>query len=367
MTRSLRPVERVRSVPTTPLILLVVVCVCALVLLLTAAPALALPAGYPKLGLWWPSTSQSLTELARYDWITMQSGSANAALRALHPDIVLLADVHSGNACEAILDPTAGKTGANANIAACSPRWALTQAGTRLSAAVDATTRTFPVSATTNAAGPMFKVGEPAVIDNEFVRVDAIGTGQITVTRGLVWGAASSDPYGRGAAAHSVGARVAACSSAWTGAITMDMTSYCPSVDVGAGAETWVQHNARYCASMVSDGYVWDGLFIDRAGCNESWVISDGLSRSLDIARTNVVPSNYTATNSAWNTGMRAYLTGVRAAMGSKYIVCNQPVAVDGVLNGYSSEDYPKATWDAATWETVFTGPWEDPHYSMKE
>jgi len=199
-------------------------------------------------------------------------------------------------------------------------------------------------------------VGEMVLVDRELVRVEAIGSSSLTVTRGPV------NP----AAAHAAGARIAAVVSAWPGSVTFDVSTGCPKADVGNGPETWNEWNIRR-GRAVLDAADWDGLLIDCLDSSPSWMVSDGSVRSIDPARSNkAVTDGYVGFNSAWNTGAVAYGTGLRAASGDRLLIGNGNMR-NYAMNGNIFEDFPRADLAPSTWNLVFMGPWAYPHASYAD
>ena len=96
---------------------------------------------------------------------------------------------------------------------------------------------------------------------------------------------------------------------------------------------------------MMSDGYSWDGMWVDMCAPNTPSASAPDHCRSIAWPiETNTVPTDSnSAANAAWNTGIRAELVALRAAFGSKILFCNQAISVDGVVNGDFFENYPEA------------------------
>ena len=306
----------------------------ALVLLSAAAVTLAVPASaraadYPRLGLVWPYSSESDASLARYDYVVL--GGAEKAriprIKALHPDEILLT---TDNGCEVSLGAIKGLPAG----------WLLTQVGSVLTAAVDATTKTLPVSATTASGKTLYGVGDLVVIENEVARVEALTATSLTVQRGAY----------RPATSHPAGARVAATITYWSGTVVMDMSTYCPrvTVDTAVGPETWAEYHGRTSAARVSDA-AWDGIYIDRIDGDESWLVTSTFThtagRTIDPNRSNrVVTDGYAAFDAAWNAGLRVYEQKVRSLIGpSKIILGNGAWPNYDLLNGTLFEGFPDA------------------------
>ena len=301
-----------------------------------AAPP-TLTSGYPRLSMWWPNTdSQPLSSIARWDLTVITNPSKTSQTKALNPDMVILTDTNSYQRRVTELSGT-------------SARWLLTQIGTTLTGDVSPTATSLPVAST---AG-LFGVGEYAVVDGEMVKITAIGATTLTVQRGVAWTAT----------AHASGARIAAAVSTYPGAVNFDVTSYCPTVNVGAGPETWAQYNARTSAAKYA-GAAWDGLYIDACEPKRSWNVGTGTVRSIDLDRSNrAVTDSYAALDAAWKSGMASFCSNLRARVGSAILIGNGSQRLYGVLNGSLFESFPQARvgdWGYQNWKQTVFGPGDD-------
>ena len=161
------------------------------------------------------------------------------------------------------------------------------------------------------------------------------------------------------ATAHGASTRIAAAVSTWPGSLMMDVSTNCPSrtVEPNVGPETWRSYRARIDAARLEDPR-WDGLLVDRADGDESWLIDDGRARSIDPVRTNRVPDDYSAFDDAYNRGLQEYLAALRAKVGDERLIhTNWGYPYYGLLNGNNLEGFPQANGDSygAGWtQTVF-------------
>jgi len=326
---------------------------------LAAAP----PSGHPitlpfprVAQIWALPDSQPLDQIARYDYVVLQSPDKNAAIRALNPNIILLNSYPGENAAEVSVDPSkSGAESPNIMLSHISPRWILTQVGTTLSSAIGPTTNIIPVNATVlgSPAIHLFKVGEILVIEDELCRIDAIGTNTLTVKRGVVFPARS----------HVAGTRAAAAVAVWPGSVIMDLTASCPkvTVDPAVGPESWCDWNARTTAALVDDP-TWDGIYIDRSGGALSWAVNAGYIRSIDAGRSNTLLTDYSVFNAAWNSGMRSYQHKVRDLVGDdRLFYANDSLADYDVLNGTNIETFPADNTSPIVWHQVVFGPRPSP------
>ena len=307
---------------------------------------------FPRLAAWWPDCGrQPIAQLAKRDWIALQNADADhiAELRAANPSIIVLGTT-SGRELNYVLGDY--NNSRNVELRSASTDWILTQVGSRLTSDITASTTSIPVADVTK-----FAVGEMVLVDHELLHVDAIGTASLTV---------SARPTVNPAAAHAVGARIAAVVSAWPGAITFDVSTNCAKADVGHGLETWNDWNARRGRAIIESAD-WDGLFVDCLESSPSWMVGGGDVRSIDPLRTNTpVTDGYAAFNAAWSSGAVAYGNELRAAVGSKILIGNGNMR-NFNLNGNVFEDFPRADLAPSTWNLVFTGPWSFPHASYAE
>lgn len=314
-------------------------------------PPFSTALGYPRLCVWWPNNdNQSVADRARYDWIEMQWYDSDhiAELRAANPSIILLG---SNNARELNYSLTEYDLWTNRELRSASTDWLVTQVGTTLSAAINATTTTIPVGSTAR-----FSKGEMVLVDHELMSVTAVGSSTLTVAaRGI------PEP----AATHAAGARIAATVSLWSGALEFDVTASCPKVDVGDGngPETWNQWNVQRAKNEMARAG-WDGIMIDCNDGNVGWWVDGGYAQSLDFNRDNVADDPHAAVDPAWNAGMSAYDSLLRAGLGSKVIIAGNGAVRNYVLNGKNWENWPNDDTDPAVWKTVVFGPYGFPNAS---
>ncbi len=321
---------------------------------LTATQALTLP--FPRLGMWWPDPwKQSLDDIARYDWVILDDWASEfiAPLKTRNPDIMLL---NSTNACELGYDPNADTPAENAEVLAIPPEWFLTQVGTTLATDVNTTTTILPVTALTVTKGadvyPLFVVSDTVLIDGESVYVKAIDEAAktLTVQRGYI----------RPAAAHPAGTRIAAHITFWPDSWLLNLTNLSPTAVVSSaiGAERWSDYNARVGAKLLADP-AWDGLLIDRADPDESWLVGGSTARTIDPDQSNTLITDYTAFDAAWNAGLRRYESALRQAVGEdKIIFVNWGMDNYDLLNGNNYEGFPLDNSDSynGNWHQTMFG-----------
>lgn len=319
---------------------------------------------FPRLGMWWPDPwQQALEDIARYDWVILGPWAAEfiAPLQALNPDILLLT---STNACELAYNPAPDAPPEdNAEVLAIPPQWFLTQVGATLTASVNATQTTLPVSAVTASDGmntyELFVPGDTILIDGESALVEAVDAANrlLSVQRGYV----------RPASAHPAGTRVAAHISFWPRSWLLNLSTLSPTavVDPAYGAETWAEYNARVAAGLMADPR-WAGILIDRSDGDESWLIGSSTARTIDPDQSNTLLTDYTAFDAAWNAGLHTYESLVRQYLGDeKIIFVNWGYPNYDLLNGNNFEGFPddQGTAYGTPWGTVVFGPWASGSY----
>ncbi|MDO8964653.1 MAG: putative glycoside hydrolase [Coriobacteriia bacterium] len=323
-------------------------------------PGSPLTTPYPRLAMWWPDTwSQPAAQLARYDWLLLgpwDDPAVVAQVKAAHPDEIIL---NATNACEISYDPDLPLADEeNAQIVEVPAQWLLTQCGATLTSGIAADQTVVAVSAvtTTTPAGvvALFEPDDVVVIDGELARVTAVNATSRTLTlqRGFM----------KPSASHSIGSRIAAGIAFWPGSLVMDLTAACPrvTVDAAVGPETWGEYNAR-AASVLATTAAWDGMMIDRADGNESWLIGDSTARSIDPGRSNSVPPTYDAFDDAWNTGLTGYELRLRALLGDdRILMTNWGYPNYPTLNGNNLEAFPNADAASMPWHDFVFGPVED-------
>ncbi|MDY0088602.1 MAG: fibronectin type III domain-containing protein, partial [Coriobacteriia bacterium] len=322
--------------------------------LVVALSALALPhpaaaADFPRISSIWPASATPDSLLAKHEYVVLgrYEKSRIPKIRALNPDVLLLT---TDNAIEI----------AHEQIASYPTQWLLTQVGSTLTSAVNSTTKVLPVAATTASGKTLFIPGDLVVIGNEVATVESVAANSITVKRGA-W---------RPAESHAAGARVAATLTYWLGTVTMDMSTFCPkvTVDAAVGPETYAENKARTSAARVFDA-AWDGIYVDRTDGNQSYLVTATFTpdenRTIDPNRSNkIVTDGYSSFDSAWNAGLRVYLTGLRTRIGgSRVILGNGAWPYYDLLNGTVFERFPNASGGIAGigWrDAVFTRdvPW---------
>lgn len=322
-----------------------------------AATAETLTLDSPHLGMWWPDTEeQSLDDIARYDWVILGDWqeSAIAPLKARHPDLLLL---NSTNACELSYDPDPNAPAWANEVRDIPAEWFLTQVGTTLTQPVNDNETIFHVNAVTATEGAetyaLFIPGDTAVIEGESVFIQAVDEAAktLTVQRG----------YARPASPHSAGTRIAAHISFWPGSWLLNLSTMSPTGTISAtiGPERWGDYNARAGIALL-DNPGWDGLLIDRADPDESWLIGSSTARTIDPDQSNTLLTDYSAFDAAWNDGLRQYEQAIRDAVGpDRIIFVNWGMANTDLLNGNNFEGFPgdDTTAYGRSWhETVF-GP----------
>ncbi len=322
-------------------------------------PGTAITTPFPRLSIWWPKTStQRPQDLARYDWLCLGDWDrpALASIRAFNPSEILLT---STSASESNFDPNLPASDPkNAQIRAVPAQWLLTQVGATLTQPTDATSNA-AVGLGRSRCGAGRRVDQPSSCPatpwcsrarSLWSRALMQRRARITVRRGVV----------KAATAHAAGARVAATVKFWPKSVMMDLTAACPRLTVSpsVGPETWAEYNARTGAALVANDS-WDGIVVDRAGSDESWLIGNSTARSIDPDRSNRVPSDdYAAFDNAWNLGVFGYELRLRNAIGDgKLIVTNWGAPNFSLLNGNNFEGFPNVDLEGYRWRPMVIGP----------
>ncbi len=306
---------------------------------------------FPRLGMWWPDPEeQSLDDIARYDWITLFDDQDEYVdpIKQRNPDILIL---NSTNACELSYewDPEVREMPAE---------WFLTQVGTTLTQDVDDSETIFHVAAVTVTDGTetydLFVKDDTAVIEGESVKI--LGVNQSAKTLAVQRG------FGRPAAAHAAGVRIAAHISFWPGTWVMNLSTLSPTAVISSSTEPerWGDYNARVAIGLLSEPH-WDGLLIDRSDPNQSWLLGD-YARTIDPDQSNTLLTDYSAFDEAWNEGLRQYEEKVRAGLGDdRLIFVNWGMDNYDLLNGNNFEGFPpESADDWPDWDSVMFGPFDD-------
>jgi hypothetical protein len=318
---------------------------------------------YPRLITYTP-WGQPMENIARFDAVmgAWPYPGAIAELRKLKPEIPVFGYF---NPIEVGFNPSAG-AGANENryIQSLPAEWFLTQAGSTLAEAVDATSTELNVVEVTRQANgktyELFVAGDALLIDGESVLVKEVDSAnkRLTVQRG----------YGRPASAHPIGTRIAAHISIWPNQWVFNISTLCPSAvaESSAGAEQLSDYNARKAAEIVrQEG--WDGLFLDATNPGAERFTNYANVRSVDLDRSNHIVANYDEYDKAWNDGLRRFESQLRSAIGpEKILYANWGMANFDLLNGYHYEAFPWGNGSAfggQPWETIVSGPVRDGSY----
>jgi len=144
----------------------------------------------------------------------------------------------------------------------------------------------------------------------------------------------------------------------WAGAWVMNITRFCPRVDLGdgAGAKTWIEHVIAIYRREL-DFTVWDGMFHDWW-----WPILSGFT-DVDV-NNNRVPDAQEGinVNEEWRNGLIEFHRQQYAIPGLKYVVVNvggeQWAA--GVVNGMEYEDWPDQHGQWNWWYEHHALAWEN-------
>ena len=323
---------------------------------------------FPRLAMWWPlHDSQSNASIAAYDIVGMQNYDSDhiAAYRALNSDIKLLGSNDAHNIAVVWTDYNHST---NVELRTLSFDWTLCQGSSTTAEALDTSeTGIDVVDGSKFRAGDIIIVGvagdKPTARTKEVLKVDTVVNNTITVTgRGLATPALS----------HNTGVYIAAAVVRNTGAsnFVFDLTSDCPSVDVGYGAEQFCDWNARRANAHYIEAD-WDGTIIDNAGEFGTYWVNGTTVRTIAIAHgatTYTTGELTTLWKPLWDNGIVAYFSKIRSAMGpAAMILGNFALRNYAGLNGTLIEDAPRGTWDAATWATCILGPYSSPRCSYME
>jgi hypothetical protein len=303
---------------------------------------------YPRLGIWWPNLyNQSLDKAARYDWVILGNWQMDflGPLSELNPRMQLLI---STNTCEVDFIPN--NPSANSYLQVIPSEWYLTQVGTNLREDVDDSQTMLPVAAVKAGDIDLFIVGDTALIDDESVYIENVDATTLTLTvrRGYI----------RPVSAHTAGTRIAAHISFWPNSWMLNISTLSPKgvADPAIGPERWGDYNARVGAQLLVDSR-WAGIFIDRAGQNQSRLIGNSTARSIDPDQSNRLVTDYSAFDTAWNEGLLLYLSKLRTAIGpDRIIFLNGGIPQYEAVNGSDFEGFPNIQ-DPHTWHTRMFGP----------
>ncbi|HEX3046059.1 MAG TPA: putative glycoside hydrolase, partial [Bacillota bacterium] len=288
--------------------------------------------------------------LARYDYLGLQpeeSESKLAALKKLNPNQLHFTTISATETCWSWYSDELYKAVMNK----VPSEWFLTQQGSKLSADVDETKTTISVETVTDGNGqPLFAAGDSVTCGFESMLVKSVNTAAKTleVERGFY----------RSAKVHSSGERIAAHIVYWPGSWVMNLSTMCPSVDVGNGSEKWGDWAVReFIPAFFSnqrDGYINDRLESTQSGL---LVTYGNYARNIDPDCSNVAVSDYSAFDDAWYNGIRKTLPAIRSFLSGKPLIGNALGAYNDLLNGTIWESCP-GNWSDSVPET--TEGWKD-------
>ncbi|MCC7479683.1 hypothetical protein IT575_14675 [bacterium] len=342
--------------------------------------------GFPRLGMWYADPyKSSLADCARYDVhigdynYLVPTGQGDkpfgTALKDLNPGIVLL--TYTAFSEINYLQDFDG-LGTNPYLPAWPAGWLLTEAGTTLSSAINASATSISVS-DWEQSGPVhdgqsspweiFHVDGDVQVGQEIMTVTGLNPGAmtLTVTRGA---------YGSSAAAHSGGERIAPIARYWPGTYVTNLTPSSPlaSLDGASGPESFWQYYLRMSASGVDQSGGWfdnlsnvrDGLLLDRMEDTQSWLAGEVVN-SIDHDRDNVA-DDFAAFDSAWLSGIESITTALNSQYPGKPVLRNNGGGRRfGDYNGNNFESFPRDEWNdsgndpAAEWHyNMFGAPDED-------
>lgn len=300
---------------------------------------------YPRLSMWWPdSWDQEPRELARYDyigWGNWEDENTLTLLKQLNPDQLHFTAISITETCWGFWEYD------SALVSQIPDLWFLTQVGSTLVTDVDENQTIIEVAETRDRNGiPLFEAGDILACGFESMRLLAVIHNQRTLTleRGFV----------REAASHSTGDRIAAHIEFWPETWVMNLSTLCPTVDVGNGPESWVDWALRNYIP-----YYWpnqrDGFLIDRIEDSQSWLVYEkAYGRTIDPDCSNrLVEDGYQTFDAAWQEGIRGFLPGIREMLQGKPLFGNTFGAYNDLLNGSIWESCP-GNWSDTVPE-VFT------------
>jgi hypothetical protein len=292
--------------------------------------------------MWWPdSWNQSVSELARYDYIGWGSWENELTLKKLKTKNPNQLHFMSINLTETDWRDWENKPIMSEIVA----EWFLTQVGSALKEDINETQINITVNETRDIYGdPLFEEGDTLVCGVESMKVITVDheTSVLIVERGFI----------RSASSHGAGERVAAHISFWPKTWVMNKSTLCPEYDVGYGPEQWLDWAFRNNLNINT----MDGLIIDRMEDTQSWLV-ENRARNIDPDCSNkLVNDGYEMFDLAWEEGIRQLLPKVRELLNGKPLIANSFGAYQDLLNGSIYESFP-GNWSETIPETY--GDWE--------
>ncbi len=342
--------------------------------------------GFPRLGMWYTDPYKSgLEACARYDVLigdynflveTAQGDKPfGAALKELNPEITLL--TYSAFS-EINYEQDFDGLGINPYLPAWPGGWLLSEAGTTLSAPIDAAATSIPVSEWEQ-SGPVhngqsspwdiFHVDGDVQVGQEIISVTGLNAAakSLTVIRGA---------RGTTASAHSAGERIAPVARYWPGTYVTNLTPASPTaqLDGASGPESFWQYYLRMSASGIDQSGGWfdnlsdvrEGILLDRMEDTQSWLAGEVVN-SIDFDRDNVA-DDFAAFDSAWLQGIKDITVALRTQYPGKPVLRNNGGGRRfSEYNGNNFESFPRDEWNAegsdpaAEWHyNIFGAPEED-------
>jgi len=335
---------------------------------------------FPRLGMWWlDAYAEPASRIARYDLLLNEfewNGLPEklAEVRRLNPSIKVFRPL-SPSERQLFFDDENGTPQPNAEIAELPSSFFLLEVGATLARDVSADSRYIYVDDMTYPDGQLkfHAGGDIAIGDHESAHVVAVDVKmkRLSVTRGYV----------RAATAHKRGEHVATHIRFWPGSWVMNVTDFCPRVQLPGFSEpvNWVEYVAAlavkrdwptiYENEWDNYNYVdqqnlnYDGLIIDRFEDNESWLkwLADDGHVQVDLRHdNNAVPD--VEFDAAWRRGTDIYYQCLRDAFPSLPIIRNNPLTVR--FDQYNGQVFETGGWANPTrewWNALFmSSEWED-------
>ncbi len=228
--------------------------------------------GFPRLAMWWPDTwEQPLNDLKRYDWIGFGSWDNISTINKLAE-----INPHQKHFMDFSITETSWSSWQNdiSGMEIIPSEWFLTQMGTRLAESVDRTqTSILLEEVLDNSEAPLFEIGDNLTCEFETMKILSIDiqNKRLGVQRGFI----------REANPHEAGIRIAPHITFWPETWVMNMSSFCPEIDVndGNGPQTWIEFACRN--KEIENEQLWDGYIVDRIEKEQSWLIPTWC-RSID-------------------------------------------------------------------------------------
>lgn len=124
----------------------------------------------------------------------------------------------------------------------------------------------------------------------------------------------------------------------WKNMRMINLSSWCPAEK----GEKYSRFAAEFLLKEVLSDPIWDGYFMDNCTAHIAWIGNYGRNNGLDANNDGHI-DNYDQLDLAWEEGVRDFLTRIRQAKGSSFILIGNKgsLAFLDIVDGKMFEEFP--------------------------